>query len=301
MDFDLPDFESQDYDDPRIAEMTRNIWVGYERAIHIRRELGVLVNCPPNHRPPCAAIVGNTNNGKSMLLHSFKKRYAPVADPNAEKTLMPVVVVQTPKTTDVNELYDRILAKVSIGHRAKEKEGYKESRIAEMFKNLGVRVLVMDDFFNFGFGPLKRRQLALNALRNMTTDLQLSIVVSGTPEIINILSSDHSLLNRFEIYRLPRWKIDTDEDFMRFAQFILSVEPVLLLKEPCSIAQNSNAVEQIHAMSEGLIGETVNILRKLAKAAILSGRETVDGDKVTAQYIRSLGYRKPSERPKIEE
>lgn len=301
MELDLPAIESEDYDDPRIAQMTRNIWVGYERALHIRRELGVLVNCPPNHRPPCAAIIGHTNNGKSMLLHSFKKRYAPVPDPNAEKTYMPVVVVQTPKTTDVNELYDRILAKVSIGHRAKEREAYKESRIAEMFKSLGVRVLVMDDFFNFGFGPLKKRQLTLNALRNMTAELQLSIVVSGTPQVINILSSDASLLNRFEIYRLPRWSIESDEDFVKYAQFILSVEPVLLLKEPCSIATNPDAVEQIHAMSEGLIGETVNILRRLAKAAILAGRETVDGRMVTAQYIRSLGYRKPSERPKIED
>ncbi len=54
---------------------------------------------------------------------------------------------------------------------------------------------MLDDFFNIGSSSPSRRRKFLNALRNLSIALEMPIVISGTPETLNILPVDPSIAN----------------------------------------------------------------------------------------------------------
>lgn len=288
--------------DPRIDEMKQNTWIGYDRAIAIRAQMDSLLRHPKTHRMPGMNLIGDTNNGKSMLLKSFCRKHNPPDDPNAEKSTLPVLMIQTPPAADEARLYDVILRRLSAPSAKTEKIEFKLSRIKTIFRNLEVAMLILDDFFNAGSGSMRSRERFLNALRNLTIELEIPIIVSGTSQTLNILSIDPSLANRFKPAFLPKWKIGHEggEDHVQFCQFIISIEPSLLLKKPCTFIEDFDALNTLIVFSEGLLGEIVDILRLLAEDAIRTGKEMIDGNMITGEKLKKLNWVKPSDRRRNE-
>lgn len=279
-------------DEDRIDRMKSNSWIGYERALDIRGQMDALLRHPRTHRMPNLALISETNNGKTMLLRNFCKRHNPPEDPNAEKTILPVLLVQTPSSPDEGRLYYAILDRLFAAGSAREPEDSKLRRIKLILGHLETRMLLLDDFFNIGAGTPTRRRKFLNALRNLSNDLQMPIVASGTPETLNILSVDPSIANRFKPVFLSKWSETRMEEF---ARFVLSVENTLLLKKPCNLI-TEGALKQLLLFGEGLIGEVVAILRLLAESAIRSGKESIDESMITKKNLVSLGYVMPLDR-----
>lgn len=283
-------------DGSRIAKMKANAWIGYPKAVFIRKQLQDLLNHPRTHRMPNLAVIAETNNGKSMLLKNFCKHSNPPEDPNAEKTILPVLMIQTPPSAEEGRLYYAILDRLSAAGSAREPEDSKLRRLRIILKHLETRMLVLDDFFNIASSTPGRRRKFLNALRNLSIELELPIVISGTLETLNILSVDPSISNRFKPVFLPKWKEDRMEEF---ARFVISVETTLLLKKPCE--WNEEGLKKLLVFGEGLIGEVVALMRLLAEWAIRSGEESFGPDMLTRENLRALGWVMPSERSRHRE
>ncbi len=288
----LPIVELTEDDEARIDRMKGNSWIGYDRAISIRSQMEALFRHPRTHRMPNLALIGDTNNGKTMLLQNFCKHHTPPEDPNADKTVLPVLLIQTPPSPDEGRLYYAMLDRLSAAASAREPEDSKLRRVKIILNHLETRMILLDDFYNIGAGTPTRRKKFLNALRNLSNDLQLPLVISGTPETLNVLSVDPSIANRFKPAFLPRWK---ESNLQEFARFVMSVEKTLLLKKPCSL-MNETALKRLLIFGEGLLGEIVTILRLLAESAIRSGKESIDADMVTKKNLSSLGWVMPSDR-----
>ena len=284
-------------DRARILKMKSNTWIGYPRALSIRNQLDELLVHPRTHRMPNLSIIAETNNGKSMLLNNFCKRSNPAVDPNAEKTILPVLMVQTPPSADEGRLYYAILDRLCAAGSAREPEDSKLRRLSIILRRLETRMLVLDDFFNIASSTPSRRRKFLNALRNLSITLEMPIVISGTPETLNILSIDPSIANRFKPVFLPKWSEARMEEFGRF---VVSVESTLLLKKPCQILEEE-ALKMLLFFGEGLIGEVVAVLRLLAELAIRSGSETIGGEVLTRENLKALGWVMPSERSRHRE
>lgn len=153
-------------------------------------------------------------------------------------------------------------------------------------------MIVLDDFFNIAAGTPTRRKKFLNALRNLSNDLQMPFIVSGTPETLNVLSVDPSIANRFKPVFLPKWK---ESQMQEFARFVMSVEKTLLLKKPCDLI-NETTLKRLLIFGEGLLGEIVAILKLLAESAVRSGKESIDGEMITKKNLAALGWVMPSDR-----
>ena len=284
-------------DEERINRMKGNSWIGYDRALNIRAQMDALLRHPRTHRMPNLALIGETNNGKTMLLRNFCKLNNPPEDPNADKTLLPVLLIETPPAPDEGRLYYAMLDRVSACGSAREPEDSKLRRIKIILLHLETRMIILDDFFNIGAGTPTKRRKFLNALRNLSNDLQLPIVVAGTPETLNVLSVDPSIANRFRPVFLPKWQ---DSNLQEFARFVLSVEKTLLLKKPCNL-MNEAALRSLLIFGEGLLGEIVAILKLLAESAIRSGKESIDGEMITKKNLAALGWVMPSDRSRHHE
>jgi len=284
-------------DQLRIHQMKSSSWIGYPRAVSIRNQMQDLLAHPRTHRMPNLALIAETNNGKTMLLKNFCKHSNPVEDPNAEKTTLPVLMVQTPPSADEGRLYYAILNRLCAAGSAREPEDSKLRRMTIILQHLETKMLVLDDFFNIGSSTPSRRRKFLNALRNLSIALEMPIIISGTAETLNILSVDPSIANRFKPLFLPKWSEEGLEDF---ARFVLSVEKTLLLEKPCQLC-DEETLRKLLTFGEGMIGEVVAIMRLLAEWAIRSGTELISGDVVTRDNLKALGWVMPSDRSRHRE
>lgn len=279
-------------DEDRIDQMKRNTWIGYDRAISIRDQMQALLRHPRTHRMPNLALIGETNNGKTMLLHNFCRHNNPPEDPNAEKTVLSVLLIGTPPSPDEGRLYYAMLDRLCAAGSVREPEDSKLRRLKIILQHLETKMIMLDDFYNIGAGTPVRRKKFLNALRNLSNDLKLPIVVSGTPETLNVISVDPSIANRFKPVFLPKWH---EGQMHEFARFVKSVEATLLLKKPCDL-MNESALKRLLIFGEGLLGEIVGILKLLAESAVRSGKESIDADMLTKQNLSALGWVMPSDR-----
>lgn len=282
----------------RIDKIKSDAWIGYDRAIYIRNQIQELLHHPRTHRMPNLSLIGDSNNGKSMLLKNFCKNNNPPEDPNEEKTILTVLMIQTPPSADEGRLYYAILDRLCAPGSPREPEDSKLRRICIILRHLETKMLILDDFFNVASSSPAKRRKFLNALRNLSIALEMPIVISGTEETLNILSVDPSIANRFKPLFLPKW--NNESRLKEFARFVVSVEKTLGLKNPSTLLEE-RVLLNLLTFSEGLIGETVAILRLFAEWAVRSGVEAIDGRLINRNNLLELGWVMPSDRARHRE
>lgn len=270
----------------RIFEMRKEVWVGYEQALNVRHSLDQLIKHPDSNRMPCMALIGDSLNGKSMILSNFVKRYPGVTDPNAEKALMPVVMVTMPPSPSESRLYYRILSKFGVAASVREPDESMLRRIAILFSHLETKMLIIDEIFNINGGSHTQHRRILNALRGLCTDLRIPVVIAGVPKIEPILAIDESISNRFRPVYLPTWGVSRLEEY---ARFVKTIEPHLKLENAWEL-MNEKALTNLLHFSSGLLGETVSILTKLTELAIRSGEEVLEARHISQEYLDAAGW-----------
>lgn len=274
----------------RILAIQKRSWIGYPRAQAIRQQLDDLLNHPKVPRMPNLAIIGETNNGKSSILGSFYRRHQPPDDPNIDRTPLPILMVDTPPEPDEGRLYRHMLRHLFATVGRREPSDLLFDRLKVLLRHLGTKMIVLDEFNCAVAGtPVKQRRF-LNALRLMGNDLQFPIVVAGTPETLAALQSDPQLANRFEPAFLPKWKLDSD-----YARLLMSVEKGFALQNPSDLAHPKFA-QRLLDLSEGILGETMELLRRLAIRAIRSGEEQITPEMLKPDVLRSIHWVEPSRR-----
>lgn len=278
--------------DARIDRMKANAWIGYDTAIGARNQLETLLRYPQTHRMPNLALIGESNNGKTMILRNFCGRVNPPGDPMAEKSILPVIMIDTPPNPKEGRLYYAILERLCAQGSPREPEDSKRHRIRIILSHLETRMLVLDDFFNVGAGSMTSKRQFLNALRSLGNYLGIPIVVSGTPETLSALSIDDSIANRFKPVFLPDWD---GGRLVEFARFVKSIEPSLLLRNECDIYQ-PETLRRLMTLGGGRIGEVVEILRVLAGSAIDTCKETISAGDIDAGNLKKLGWVSPADR-----
>lgn len=276
----------------RIDKLKETPWIGYDTAVSLRQQMDALIRHPRIHRMPNLALIGDSNNGKTTILQNFYKKHYPEDNLNAERITKPVLIVQTPPTANEGRLYYEILDQLSAAGSPNEPDSSKLHRIHVIFKHLDLKVLILDDFFNIASGSPAQRRKFLNAIRNLGIECQISMILSGTSETLNILSIDPSISNRFKPIFLPRWKSERAQEF---AQFVISLENSLLLKQKCEF-YNEKMFNQLLFFSEGLTGEVVALLHLLAETAIRTGKEKIEVADITAQNLKRINWVIPSDR-----
>ncbi|THD10071.1 TniB family NTP-binding protein [Metallibacterium scheffleri] len=284
------DVAAPSQNEERIRAIQQRTWIGYTRARAIREQLENLLSYPRTHRMPNLAIIGETNNGKTMLLRSFGRRHGPPEDPNVDHTTLPVLLLDTPAEPDEGRLYRKMLERLFMTTSNREPVDSMFARLKVVLRHLETRMIILDEFNNAVAGtPVKQRRF-LNAIRLMGNELQMPIVAAGTPEALAAIQSDPQLANRFEPIFLPKWKLDAE-----YARFLVTVEKTFALAKPSRLADPQFA-QRLLDLSEGVIGESMEVLRRLAIHAIRSGDECISPDMLKLDFLASLGWVEPSKR-----
>lgn len=271
----------------RIRYLLTPKWIQYPRAEKIIKKMEDLMSYPTIDRMPNLLIVGSTNNGKTALIRHFEKNNSAYIRKDDDKLVVPVLLIQAPPEPDERSFYNKILEKLNVPIISSEKPDSKQRRIIFFFKEMNIKLLIIDEIHHVLSGSAHKQRLFLNVLKYLSNELKVSIVCAGIHDAFNVIQSDAQLANRFDNKILDTW-VDNED----FYQLLINFEAFLPLKEPSMLIENSLATK-ILSRSEGLIGEITTILTLSTKLAIEKGKE-----KITHQILDSIDYKSPQDRKK---
>lgn len=274
----------------RLRIVKQEFWVGHSKAKLVHEQLDELMTYPKCQRMPNLAVIGESNSGKSLLLKRFRDRHVPPVDPQADRTELPVFMIEVPAEPDESRLYGEMLQALFAEGSVREPVEAKLRRIQHLLTALETKVIVMDEFQNALAGSVPKIRKFLNGIKYLGNKLQIPIVVAGTPETLNVLRSDPQMANRFPPAIIPKWTIDEE-----FRRLLASFEKYMPLREPSNLSDKKMA-QRILALSEGTIGEVLTIIRVLAKDAIKRDVEQIRFQDLEMPRLKSLGWVPPSER-----
>src|SRR5699024_550998 len=247
----------------RIQRIRVDRWIGYPRAVEALNRLETLFNWPNKQRMPNLLIVGPTNNGKSMVVEKFRRNH-PIGS-SEDQEHMPVLAVQMPSEPSVIRFYTALLMAIGAPLCPRRPLPEMEQQALSLLRQVGVRVLIIDELHNVLAGNHAHRREFLNLLRFLGNELRIPLVGVGTREAYFAIRSDDQLENRFEPVMLPLWEADDV-----CCSLLASFATALPLRQPSPIATPDMA-RYLLARSEGTIGELAHLLMAAAVAAVDSG------------------------------
>jgi len=276
--------------DERIAYIQSPRWIGYSRAKVVLDRLEDLMVYPKKHRMPNLLLVGDTNNGKSMIINRFASRHEAFDCPDSGTIHVPVILIECPPVPNEGRLYDKILGRLFAPHQAKDKPEKKQAEVFKLINRIGTKTLVIDEIHNLLAGSAAEQRKFLNALKQLGNELQIPIVAAGTKDALRAINTDPQLGNRFEPLALQRW--ENNEEYLKL---LASFEYMLPLKLPSHLTDDELAMKLL-VMSEGLIGELSEIL---VRASVYALRH--DMESINKKILDEITWISPSKRRKMAE
>lgn len=269
----------------RIFKIRSERWIGYPKSKQILAKLDDLLVYPKTHRMPNMLIVGDTNNGKTMLAQRFKSLHPATDNPEGQGIIAPVLLVQAPPVPDEGRFYNAILELLFAPYRPSERVDKKQFQVIKLLRYINLKVLIIDEIHHILAGNMNRQKAFLNVIKYLGNELEISIVGVGTKDAFRALQTDPQLANRFEPTTLPRWEMNQD-----FQRLLASFERMLPLKSSSNLAQQDLA-STLYAMSEGYIGELSRLLSEASILAIHSKTE-----QITPKLLQQVDWTSPSKR-----
>lgn len=267
-------------------------WITYPLAKEILDKMDTLMQYPRKSRMPSMLLVGETNNGKTSLLNRFMQKNPPISNSETvETTKIPVIAIQAPPGGNLNELYTNILNQFAVPFRNTDKIAKKQQQVEYYFGLCGLKILIIDEIHNILSGPVAKQTIFMNTLKTISNDLQISIILAGIKDALHATNTNSQISNRFKPVFLTKWQLSRE-----YLSLLASIEMTLPLKQPSGLASSKEMAQKILDLSEGYIGEMIDLLTLSTEYAIKH-----DIEKITIDIIKKSGYVKPSLRKSFED
>ena len=272
-------------DEERIRAIRSGTWLGYPRAKEILARMDDLLEYPRITRMPNMLLVAPSFNGKTSILERFLTQHPPDLDPEGETTICPVVMVESPPNPDVSSFYSRILDALMALYKPTASAQEKNSQVKLLFKQMGVKMLIVDEIHHLIAGSLNRQKDFRNALKSLGNETKVVIVAAGIEDAYNAFNTDPQMSSRFTPEELPLWRADK-----QFGSLLATLELRTPLRKPSNLKDPAKMLE-IHSRSEGTLGDMCDLFKELAVDAIRSKTE-----EISLERIQSMRWVPPSKR-----
>lgn len=274
----LPDAE-------RIHVIAAGAWLPLRHAKTALTKFEELLTHPVVTRMPCYLLVGPSYSGKTSILERFLELHPPDLSPDQETTLCPVVMVDAPPQPDLSEFYAGILDALMAPYKPTSPKHEKLSQVKRLFRELGVKILIIDEIHHLIAGSLNRQREFRNALKSLSNMTKVSIVASGIEEAYNAFAADSQMSSRFVPIEMPRWSANGD-----LGEVLMTLERRMPLKKPSGLHM-PGLMMAILARSEGTLGDICDLIKAAAIEAIRNGTE-----QISEQGLSRLDWVPPSKR-----
>jgi Cdc6-like AAA superfamily ATPase len=167
----------------RLIRVPGNCWIGYGRASQAVALLERLLAAEPGRvRPRNLLVVGPTNNGKTAIAEHFLRSHPQHPSDNGEQEVIPVLLVQMPPSPTVGRLYAAVLAGLGMPGAIGSRSPDREVMAMRLLRQLGCRMLLLDELHNLLAASGARQRELLNLLRYLGNELRIPVACFGTRE-----------------------------------------------------------------------------------------------------------------------
>lgn len=278
-------------DDERIAYAQQDKWVGYPFAKALLDKMVRLLSAPRTIRVKSMIVVGDPNAGKTTIKLRFLNLNPPVDSENGDRTIFSVLHIEANSKADPIAFCKRILDALGVPYGKKDSFECLSKQVLDVLRETSVRMIVIDEFHNFLVGRQDMKDALRNTMRTISNELRISFLAFGVPSALQFIAEENQMSSRFKRAVIPRW--DTVNNMKTFQQLLASLESTLPLRKASNLHQKG-LVEKLINMSEGILGEVVDILEEATIMAIEEGDE-----QITPALLDSLGWITPTERLKF--
>ena len=142
----------------RIRRILQPHWIGYTQSKRILKRLEDLFGYPQVDRMPNLLIVGDTNNGKTMIVSRFQHQHPASDNPTGEHITVPVLLVQAPPIPDEGRFYANILEALAAPYKPRGSAGERQMQVIRLLRTIGTRMLIIDEIHHILAGPIHRQR-----------------------------------------------------------------------------------------------------------------------------------------------
>jgi type II secretory pathway predicted ATPase ExeA len=258
-------------DEDRIAHIRAERWIQHAAAGRVLGYLQEAFDQPVRRRRENVLLLGESGMGKSMLLEKFERANAVAFDEASGAQRRPVLMVLMPPNPTEAEFIECVLEALDAPSAGHWMQGSRlRASTLRLLRELGVKVLVIDEINSVLAGTPRQQRLFLQLLRFLSNELGVALVCAGVPEARHALLSDPQLRSRFSDVELPPWAPgDELRDFVN--RLIWS----LPLREPSPV-DSAKLRALLVERSDGVTLGICKAVERAAVAAIRGGRERID-------------------------
>jgi Cdc6-like AAA superfamily ATPase len=260
-------------DEERIFFIQKDKWIDYPQANKILLKIEDIFNAPKSIRSRGMLLYGDSNNGKTAILKRFYRKFAKdeyIDEDGDVIHLMPVIYAIAEASSDESIMFTEILSSMNVPVNHKEKVSKKKEEAIYYLNLMKTKLIIIDEIQNVLHGPHNKMAQLITSLKTLNNKTGIPIILAGTQDAMSAISIDNQTKSRFKPYELPLW--NNDENFLRF---IATMEAMLPLKKASNIYKNYELLTYIHGLSNGCIGEAINILKDASIYAIRTKSERI--------------------------
>jgi Bacterial TniB protein len=127
-------------------------------------------------------------------------------------THTPLLLLRAPPAPDERHFYLHILAAVGAPATAiavrSQNAASLEGRVIALLRDLGLRMIMIDEVHNLLAGTHREQRRFLNVLCYLSNELEVSFVCFGVSEAVDAIRGDVQLARRLDEHHLPNWRAD---------------------------------------------------------------------------------------------
>lgn len=270
-------------DEQRIECIRAERWITHSMAATALTLLQEVLDQPPRERMENVLLVAESGMGKTSLIRKFERANAAPGRDGDGARRMPVVVVLMPPEPTEHDFFGQVLAALGAPPTTARPVGRtvtsRRDVACRLLREVGARVLVVDEINSVLAGTPRQQRLFLQLLRFLSNELRVGLVCTGIPEARHALLSDPQLRSRFGEHEMPPWVAGPE-----LQRFINRLVQGLPLRQPSAI----DSPRLCRLLAERAGGITLHIRRALERAAIAavcSGEERITAAALEATAV----------------
>lgn len=270
----------------------RDVIIQYESFRYGMARLDECYSGASRGQPACCAVVGPSGCGKSQLAKYFRDKHP--RQISEERDIVPVLYVELLPGVTVKQFADQILFDLGDPLYNHGTTLEKTLRIHFLFKECGVRVLLLDEVNHF----VDNRSYAVahevaDWLKSLIEHTQVSVVLFGLERSLELLRQNEQLRRRFSnpfSVGLLDW--DDRGKTNPFLELLKEFQRELHAYD-LSVLSDMNICYRCYCASSGLIGYLAKILGSATLAARRRGTRCVTVDLLARSYVDQIWEEDP--------
>jgi hypothetical protein len=238
-----------------------------------------IFNRPVCIRPPCLAIIGNSNEGKTAVVNRFVRDLGGDAVKifgNHDE--MPIVLVEMPPRATEPRVCLAIARALGLTGYANSKSRIVSDHVYRALIAKKVRILILMEFQHMAPLPKCEREVVLDMVKGISNQ-GVNVIAVGTEQAKEMLAEDEQVANRMRVVRVRGFAQGE-----QLQDFLHSLESFYPLTKPSGLA-DKKMMTQIYRRTNGVTGEVVALCNAAAVWAVRNNRECIDNEALKLAFL----------------